>query len=534
MPASRPQSLPPKTLANLLDEAKRALQRGDATAAENLLARADASNPNDAEILRLLAAARGIMGLHADALTLLTRASALRPNDALIYNSLGNALRRVGDKTGACAAFERATQLAPNLAPVWHNYGKALSEDQRSEESLPVLARAIELAPDILRTRFLLAHGLRVSGRSDESAAEYRRILEMNPHNAEAWLGLAQLTNVTFTDSDIHAMRATANDSSLNEDDQISIRFALARALEDAGSVEESFGWLVQGNARVRRWYPWDAKRFTQRIDEFLAAFTPPPPPSAAMQGSEVIFIVSMPRSGSSLTEQILASHGDVDGAGELSDLPAVLQEEEQRRGKGFGQWAGDATPQDWQRLGARYLERTTRWRERHPRFTDKLPDNWNLIGAIAAMLPGARIVSCRRDPLETCLACFRQLFTRGGQAFSYDLNDIAAYWRDFDRADRQWRAQYPDQIYSQRYEALLADPETQVRALLDFCGLPFDSACLKFYETQRSVRTASATQVREPLRRDTARAEKYGALLDPLRAALGSLADDIERFKIS
>ncbi|HEX6834368.1 MAG TPA: sulfotransferase [Rudaea sp.] len=509
------------SVERMLAAARQALQRGEADAAESVLARAAASAPRDAEILRLLGAARGMLGRHDEAVQTLTLASTLNPADALIFNSLGNALGNAGDKVGACAAFRRATELAPTLAPAWLNYGKALSEDQRVEESLPVLARASELAPDNLRARFLHAHGLRVLGRSDEAAAGYRGILNGHPHNAEAWLGLAQLTNVAFSADDIETMKATAADPALNEDDRISIRFALARALEDAGDFAASFEWLTQGNARVRRHYAWDAARFSGRVDEFLAAFTPPPAAAPNTQGSEVIFIVSLPRSGSSLTEQILASHPQIDGAGELPDLPAVLHEEERRRGRAFPHWVNEMAPADWQRLGARYLERTARWRERHPRFTDKLPDNWRFVGAIAAMLPGARIVSCRRDPLETCLACYRQLFSRGGQAFSYDLADVARYWRDFDRADRHWRALHPERVRSQSYEALLADPEGEVRALLDFCGLPFDDACLRFYETRRSVRTASATQVREPLRRDTARADKYGALLDPLRAAL-------------
>lgn len=519
--STMPQNELSAEAAALLASAKQALQRGEAAAAEPSLVRANSLAPRDAEILRLLGAARGMLGRHVEAVQTLTLASTLRPDDALIFNSLGNALGNIGDKSGASAAFQRATELAPQLAPAWHNWGKALSEDQHVEESLPVLRRALELAPANLRTRFLLAHGLRVAGRSEESAAEYRRVLEDHSHNAEAWLGLSQLSNVAFTESDIETMQAAVRDAALNDDDQISIRFALARALEDSDRTVESFEWLAQGNARVRRFYPWDAARFSKRVDEFLAAFAPSPAVEPTKLGEEVIFIVSMPRAGSSLAEQILASHPKIDGAGELPDLPAVLHEEEQRRGATFPQWVGDATPADWQRLGERYLERTARWREQHPRFTDKLPDNWRFVGAIAAMLPGARIVSCRRDPIETCLACFRQLFSRGGQAFSYDLADIAAYWRDFDRADRRWRESYPNRIRSQSYEALLADPENEVRALLDFCGLPFDAACLRFYETRRNVRTASATQVREPLRHDTARAEKYGALLDPLRAAL-------------
>ena len=505
-----------------LDEARNALRRNDATGAERHLIAALALAPRNAETLRLLGSAQSIQGKYTAALASLRSALEIDNSDALTYNSLGNVLSKTGDQNAACTAYRRATELAPTLAATWQNLGRALNQNQSIEESLPVLTRAIELAPDHLRSRFLLAHGLRVSGRSDESAAQYRKILTTNPHNAEAWLGLSQLS-IAFDERDIACMRSAVKDPALNDDDQISIRFALVRALEQRGEIDESFAWLTQANAQVRRWYPWDAGAFSQRIDSILAAFTPTPEASSQSQGGEVIFIVSMPRAGSSLAEQILASHPDVDGAGELSDLPAVLREEDDRRGKPFPQWVRDTTPDDWRRLGARYLERTARWRERHPRFTDKLPDNWHYIGAIAAMLPAARIVSCRRDPVETCLACYRQLFTGGGQVFSYDIPDVAAYWRDFDRADRYWREQYPDRIRSQSYESLIADPENEVRALLEFCELSFDSACLRFYETRRSVRTVSAMQVREPLRADTARADKYGPLLDSLRAALRS-----------
>jgi len=210
-----------------------------------------------------------------------------------------------------------------------------------------------------------------------------------------------------------------------------------------------------------------------------------------------------------------------IDGAGELQDLPAVLHAESARRGREFPKWVADTKPADWRRLGVEYLQRTARWRERRPRFTDKSPDNWRFIGAVMHMLPGARVVICQRDPVETCLACFRQMFVRGGQAFSYDLDDLAAYWRDFDRAARHWQTTYPDRVHMQSFEALVAHPEAQIRALLEFCGLAFDPACLKFHETQRNVATASAAQVREPLRRNGARAPAYGALLSPLRAAL-------------
>ena len=184
-----------------------------------------------------------------------------------------------------------------------------------------------------------------------------------------------------------------------------------------------------------------------------------------------------------------------------------------------------EASAADWERLGRRYLERTAHWRARRPRSTDKMPNNWLVLGAIEAMLPGARIVDCRRDPLETCWSCYKQFFGRGVE-FSYDLDDLGAFWRDYDRAMRFWHARRPASLRTQQYEALLADPETEIRALLDFCGLDFDPACLSFHEAGRDVRTASASQVRQPLKRDTARAASYGDLLAPLRAALARAPD--------
>jgi hypothetical protein len=232
-----------------------------------------------------------------------------------------------------------------------------------------------------------------------------------------------------------------------------------------------------------------------------------------------VIFIVSLPRSGSTLIEQILASHSEVEGAGELPDLPLVLGEESRRRGRAFPLWAGEMEPADWERLGHRYLERTSHWTRRRPVFTDKLPNNWHSIGAIRAMLPGARVIGVRRDPLETCFSCYRQFLYNNEYQRTFD--DLAAYWHDFDRTLKLALAQHPTHVFESVYEELVAEPEAHIRRLLTHCALPFEAACLEFHRTERDVRSPSAMQVREPLRRDTARAGRYGALLDPLRAAL-------------
>jgi cytochrome c-type biogenesis protein CcmH/NrfG len=503
-----------------IDVAKQALRKGDAAAAERALQALLAAQPDHADGLRLLGMAQSAQGDFAAASASLRRAVQRDPRNALAFNSLGNALGRLGDKAAAAQAFAQACTLAPRMAQFQFNLGKVLSEDARSHEALAPLRAAVELDADYLPAQYLLAHEERVTGDAQAAIARYRRLLDGHPERAEAWLGLAGMQRLRFSDADVAAMERVLHTES-NIDDRISIRFALARGYEDTGRIEQAFAMYGQANALVREHVPWDAERFSQRVDAFIFTFAKPPQATDDL-GREVIFIVSLPRSGSSLIEQILASHSQVDGAGELADLPAVIHAESARRGREFPDWVAEATAADWRRLGEEYLQRTARWRARHPRFTDKAPDNWRYVGAIAAMLPGARVVICRRDPVETCLAGFRQLFARGAQAFSYDLADLAAYWCAFDRAARHWQAVFSECVYTQDYEALIAAPEPQIRALLDFCGLPFEAACLEFHRTERAVATASSAQVREPLRRDTARAPAYGALLDPLRRQLG------------
>jgi hypothetical protein len=247
----------------------------------------------------------------------------------------------------------------------------------------------------------------------------------------------------------------------------------------------------------------------------------PLPSPVDPEMGREVILIVSVPRSGSSLVEQILASHSRVHGANEITDLPDVIHGESRRRGRAFPEWVRYADAEDWARLGREYLARTERWRRERPLSTDKNMVSWELLGAALAMLPGARVVSCHRDPLETCLACYRQWFVKGAE-FSYDLDEMADYLFDYGVMSQFWRERFPERIFELVHEALLSDPGIVIPRLLDFCGLAFEPACLEFHRTDRMVLSAaSAAQVRQPLRRDTARSAAYGGCLDPVRRRL-------------
>jgi hypothetical protein len=345
-------------------------------------------------------------------------------------------------------------------------------------------------------------------------------VLAEHPTAGMAWWGLADLRTLRFTPEDIIAMEHARDDGTAREDDLIAIGFALARAYEETGRYAAALDALARANTLARRRRQWSAAGFSAGIEAIEAAFKEACAPSDDRLGQEVIFIVGLPRSGSTLVEQILASHSQVEGAGELPDLPEVLAEESRRRGQRFPTWVGAMQPADWRRLGQRYLQRTAHWRRERPIATDKLPSNWIYLPAIRAMLPGARVIGCRRDPLETCFACYRQHMANN--EYSRTFADLASFYRDYDRTLRRASSNHPRHVLEHAYENLLADPRDCIAGLLEFCALPFEEGCLHFHENLREVRSPSATQVRQPLDRQTARTPRYGALLDPLRSALG------------
>jgi tetratricopeptide (TPR) repeat protein len=517
-PGSRLYGLDRNSIPHVVAAAQ-ALESGRPDEAARHLANVAALHPMHPEVLRLTAGIESLRGRHAEAKAAIHRAVEQRPRDALYQNTLGTILAEAGDYDAAIAALRRCCELQPGLAIAWFNLGVLLTRCVRHDEAIVALQQAVKLAPDHVAARALLADMLRVANHPQEAATEYRRILAQHPYAGMAWWGLADLKTTKFAEKDIAEMRSAMSDRRAGDDDRIPMGLALAKALDDHARYADAFAALGQAHAIARRRKQWDAAGFAAGIEETHAAFTPPPAGASGSLGSGVLFIVSLPRSGSTLIEQILASHSSVEGAGELPDLPLVLAEESRRRGAPFPRWVHAMQPADWERLGRRYLERTSHWSERRPVFTDKLPNNWFYIDAIRAMLPDARIIGCRRDPLETCFSCYRQHLHNNEYARTF--TDLAGFWSAFDRSLRRAIAVYPTHVHESVYEDLLADPEAHIRRLLEFCGLPFEPATLEFHRTERDVRSPSAMQVREPLRRDTARAARYGALLDPLRAAL-------------
>jgi Flp pilus assembly protein TadD len=505
----------------LLREAVRSIDGKDFAAAGRALAGALALAPDDPECLRLQGVLLLREGRADEAAGLFARALARHPDDALILLNLGCAQAASGNADGARASLQRACEQDSTLSPAWFERAKLASSHGHMDEARIAFNRFLELEPAHRLARIGLADVLKALGRIDEAAAHYRRVITDDPRMFQAWFSLVDLKTVALTPAETAQLEQAIAMPGLPPIGQAALAFALGTVYERDARHADACVLFDRANAAMRGITRWDSAQFSRGIDAVMAVFDHELPSAPAALGAEVLFVVSLPRSGSTLVEQILAAHPQVEGASELPDLPAVLAEESARRGVGFPRWVADTTAADWERLGRRYLERTARWRANRPRFTDKLPDNWRMIGAALAMLPGARVIQVRRDPLETCWSCYRQLFQPGRADYAYAFDDLAAYWRDCERLTAFWRQRHPQQIRAQSYEALVADPPGEIRALLAFCGLPFDPACMESHRAERSTRTASAAQVRQPLHGGTARSAAYGKLLDPLRIAL-------------
>lgn len=463
-----------------------------------------------------------MQGRHDSAIELFRKALALEPRDARFHAGLGISLFESGDIAGAIVALQRACELAPNVPGGWYNLGRALKLQVRADEAIEALQRALRLDPSHVTARLTLADAQASIGEIHAAAAELRRLLKAHPDQAHAWFALANLKVVPLSPEDVALLRRNFDQTGTPAEDRVLFGFALAKALEDQGDYGASFRVLKRANRLQRETLRWDASAHTAYTNAIARTFEAQRTTSADSEsGRGVILIASLPRSGSSLVEQILASHPEVEGANEISDLSAVVEAESDRQGRRYPEWAGDAPPDTWQRLGSEYLARTVRWREHKPRFVDKNLANWHLVGPALAMLPAARVVLVHRDPLETCLACYRQWFSKN-TPFAYDLDELVAYCADFRLLSRFWLQRYPDRVFDLKYEALLAEPETVIRRLLDFCQLPFDATCLAPHQTRRTIiSAASAAQVRQPLQLATARAQRYGALLNGLRQRL-------------
>jgi len=490
------------------------------------------------------------------------------PTDAAALRMLGEIGARLGRYDDAQAVLSRALELAPQFDAARHNYATVLYRANRPVETLAqadvLLARdprhpgyrnlraaALTQVGDydgaIAAYRAVLAdfpqqpkgwmslgHALKTVGEQAEAVEAYRRGMAQAPNLGEAYWSLANLKTVRFTADDLQAMRAQLGRADIADDDRFHLHYALGKALEDVGAYEESFRHYAEGAALRGKALHYNADETTRNRERTEALFTPAFIRARAGMGRgapDPIFIVGLPRAGSTLVEQILASHSAVEGTMELPDIIGMA-----RRLGGRQSWADEnrypevlegLSADDLCGLGDEFLERTrVQRRLGRPFFIDKMPNNFAHVGFIHLILPNAKIIDARRHPLGCCFSGFKQHFARG-QGFTYDLADIGRYYVDYVRLMAHWDAVLPGRVHRVFYEATVADPQTEVRRLLDYCGLPFEDACLRFYETDRAVRTASSEQVRRPIFTDGLdQWRHYEPWLGPLKAALGPVLD--------
>lgn len=506
------------------DLGARAIERGEFARGLREIDRALLEAPEHPELLRLRALGLMLQGEVAQALECYHEAAERWPEDALIACQLGAALAQNGDMAAAEDAFRRAIAQDPLLIDGWYNLGHALDARADTAGACAAFAQVLQLQPDHVGARVQHAEMLKMLGRLDEAERDLRRVLAREPDSVAAWVGLSNLKTFRPDAAELETLLRLQAGGTAPEHLRIDLAFACGALLEQRGRYAEAFALFELANAGKRKQVRWDAPAVSAWVDRILAHFSrlSPPRDEDGARGSEVIFLVGMPRSGSSLVEQILSSHPCVQGGGERNEIAQLLQAESRRRRSTFPEWVDAATDEDWVRLGEGYLARCASWRDARPRCTDKTLANWQTLGAIRRMLPGARFVHCRRDPVETLWSCYKHHFA-AAQFFTYDMDELVSFWRDCERAMAAWSQAWPQWIHALVHEQLLAHPELRIRQLLADCALEFDPACLSFHANPREVRTSSASQVREPLRRDLAVAHRYGTLLDSLRRSMES-----------
>ena len=515
----RLRGLPP-ALAVQMREALRLLEAGQRAAASLRMLDVADQAPDHPEVLYWQGLRHSESQDWGQACLALRRAAEQRGDDFRIWHRLAQAQGRLGEAVGARNSLAEAARCARS-AGQWLDLSIECDAQGHYDEALVAANATLRLEPSSARGRLQRARCHKALGDAAAAAADCRALIANGREVARAWFSLTELKTVRLDAAELRRLQAEAARGDVPPGDRPLLDFALGKALEDAGEYAAALAALDRANRSIRARAPWDAPGFAQRVQSIRAAFLDGPVARGADQGREVVFIVGLPRSGSTLVEQVLAAHSQVEGASELPYLPQVIESESRRRGRPFPAWATQASADDWTRLGQEYLRLSARWRLQRPLATDKLPDNWMYAGAIRAMLPQARIIECRRDPLETCWSCYKQLFAPGLANFSYDYASLAQYWQACETLGELHARAHPAHFRIQRYETLARAPEPEIRAILEFCGLTFEPGCLDFRAARRAVRTPSALQVRQPVRGPSQPAERLGELLNPLRDAI-------------
>lgn len=519
----RLEALPPPLLAAL-----DLLHQGRPLKAEALCRAFLRKAPHCIEAMRLLAAVGLRLGALDEAEFLLESAAALAPDDERARLDHIGVLRRRQRFDAAREQAEKLLAEAPDRLRRRSLLAVTCLQAGDCERALALFDQVLERAPGDPATLTARGHACRILGDFDAAVAACREALAGRPRHGEAWHALANLKTYRFSEAETAAMAALEADETLPLQDRIYLCFALGKAREDRGEYADSFRCYARGNALKKAQGSYRAEATGAALEAVRAGCGPALFAARAGAGCpapDPVFIVGLPRAGSTLLEQILASHSLVDGTRELPDILSLahrLRREARAEGlEGYGEYLARLPPGRLRRLGERYLEDTRVHRRGAPFFIDKMPNNFQHVGLIRLILPNAKIIDARRGAMACCFGAFQQLFAEG-QEFSYDLADLGRYYRDYLAMMAHWDRVLPGAVLTVRHEDVVRDLEAQVRRMLAHCGLPFEPACLAFHRTRRAVRTPSSEQVRRPIYTDSLeRWRRYAAQLEPLREIL-------------
>ena len=511
-----------------LMEAAAALFENRLPQAETILRAVLKNHPTDVGAIRMLAEIAARLERYDQAEKLLRRALQLAPGFDAARSNLAIVLHRQNRSVEALTEIETLLRRSPDNPAYRNQYAAVLARLGETDKAIAVYRDVLKDVTDQPKIWMSYGHTLKTAGHRAEAEAAYRESLKRQPSLGETWWSLANLKTFRFSDADIAAMQRAIALSDLGDEDRLHLDFALGKAFEDRADYAASFAHYDAANARRRAQIDYDADKTSAQKQVMKRALTAGFFTARAGQGSpapDPIFIVGLPRSGSTLIEQILASHSQVEGTMELPDIAALVGRLREQKGQPFYPDGITAlAPDELAALGEEYLARTRLHRKLgRPLFIDKMPNNFQHIGFIALILPKARIIDARRHPMACGFSCFKQHFARG-QSFSYSLSDIGRYYADYVDLMAHFDRALPGRIVRVQYEELVADFEKNVRALLAACGLPFEENCLRFYQNDRIVRTASSEQVRMPIFSDAVEHWRhYEKWLEPLKTALSA-----------
>ena len=509
-----------------------ALAEGRVPQAEALLREHLKQAPTDVAAIRMFAEVAARVGRNEDALNLLARCLELAPGFDAARQHYAMVLHRSNQPEQALAQIEHLLASDPQH-PAYRNLkAVVLCRIGDYEPAIAIYADLVQRYPDNPRVWMSYGHALKTAGFGERAIAAYRHSLARLPSFGEVWWSLANLKTFRFDAADLATMSEQLARTDLSDEDRLHLEFAMGKAREDAEACADAFAHYARGNAIRRAQLHYSADETSARVARACAHYTGDFFAARAGMGCparDPIFVVGLPRAGSTLIEQILSSHSQVEGTMELPEV-ASISRSLRRHGEGETPYHDALAALDadaLRALGEHYLAHTRIQRKTSaPLFIDKMPNNFMHVGLIHLMLPNARIIDARRHPLACCFSAFKQHFARG-QSFSYDLEDVGRYYHDYVRLMAHFDTVLPGRIHRVFYERMVADTEGEVRRLLDYCGLPFEDACLRFFENPRPVHTASSEQVRRPIYREGVdHWRRFAPWLGPLEHALGPVLE--------